>query len=369
MESSVDDALRSLAGSLFGRGYWPTDISVRHLHKGANISANVKRFKQKKILVSMSEKETKQSGHVRHVTIDGDSAGQRLDNYLLRELKGVPRTRIYRAFRKGEVRVNKGRTKADYRIKAGDVLRIPPIRVPETSEPAVIPRRWSEILLKSIVYEDKGLLVINKPSGLAVHGGSGLSYGLIECLRQTRPEDKYLELIHRIDRDTSGCVMVAKRRPVLREIHRQLRASTVDKRYLALVRGHWPKHSRVIDAPLFKFKLPSGENRVRVAKEGKEAVTRFNVIERYSNATLIEARPVTGRTHQIRVHAQHAGHPLLGDDKYSSDEDGRFCAEIGLKRLFLHAQSLGFTLPEQGRMSFEAPLDPVLERVLESLRN
>jgi 23S rRNA pseudouridine955/2504/2580 synthase len=350
------------------QGCWPTEISVRHIHRRANISANVKRFKHKKILVSMSEKETEQSGYVRHVTVDADSAGQRLDNYLLRELKGVPRTRIYRAFRKGEVRVNKGRTKADYRVKAGDVLRIPPIRLPKASEPAVIPRRWSEILRNSIVYEDKGLLVINKPSGLAVHGGSGLNYGLIECLRQTRPEDKYLELIHRIDRDTSGCVMVAKRRPVLREIHRQLRASTVDKRYLALVRGHWPKHNRVIDAPLFKYKLPSGENRVRVAKEGKEAMTRFSVLERYDNATLIEARPVTGRTHQIRVHAQHAGHPLLGDEKYSSDDDSQFCAEIGLKRLFLHAQSLSFRLPEEGRMSFEAPLDPILENILTKLR-
>ncbi len=317
----------------------------------------------------MSEQKTPQGGHVRHQTIDADSAGQRLDNYLLRELKGVPRTRIYRAFRKGEIRVNKGRVKPDYRVKEGDVLRIPPIRVPSPSEPPSIPRRWSDLLLKSIVYEDAGLLVINKPSGLAVHGGSGLSYGLIECLRQMRPDDRYLELVHRIDRDTSGCIMIAKRRPVLREIHRQLREGTVDKRYLALVAGHWPKQCRVVDAPLFKFKLPSGESLVRVAKEGKAAITRFTIVERFANATLIEAWPVTGRTHQIRVHAQHAGFPLLGDDKYSSEDDRAFCKEIGLKRLFLHARSLSFTLPDQGRLNLEAGLDVILESILGKLRN
>lgn len=317
----------------------------------------------------MSDQKTKQGGHVQHRTIDADCAGQRLDNYLLRELKGVPRTRIYRACRKGEVRVNKGRVKPDYRVKEGDELRIPPIRVPEPSEAPTIPRRWSDLLANSVVYEDKGLLVINKPSGLAVHGGSGLSYGLIECLRQMRPDDRYLELVHRIDRDTSGCIMIAKRRPVLREIHSQLRANSVDKRYLALVPGHWPKQCRVVDAPLFKFKLPSGESLVRVAKEGKAAVTKFSIVERFANATLIEAKPVTGRTHQIRVHAQHVGFPLLGDDKYSRDEDREFCKKIGLKRLFLHARSLRFSLPEQGRVEFEAPLDSKLESILSKLRN
>ncbi|MBE9540556.1 MAG: 23S rRNA pseudouridine(955/2504/2580) synthase RluC [Proteobacteria bacterium] len=317
----------------------------------------------------MNDENTEQGSRVQHKTIDADSAGQRLDNYLLRELKGVPRTRIYRACRKGEVRINKGRVKPDYRVKAGDVLRIPPIRVPEPSQAPTIARKWSELLTRSVVYEDKGLLVINKPSGLAVHGGSGLSYGLIECLRQMRPDDRYLELVHRIDRDTSGCIMIAKRRPVLREIHRQLREGTVDKRYLALVAGHWPKQCRVVDAPLFKFKLPSGESLVRVAKEGKAAVTRFSIVERFANATLIEAKPVTGRTHQIRVHAQHVGFPLLGDDKYSSDEDREFCKKIGLKRLFLHARFLGVGLPEQGRVEIDAPLDGNLESILGKLRN
>jgi 23S rRNA pseudouridine955/2504/2580 synthase len=316
----------------------------------------------------MNDNKSEQGGHVQSRTIDADCAGQRLDNYLLRELKGVPRTRIYRACRKGEVRVNKGRVKPHYRIKEGDEVRIPPIRVPEPSAAPTIPRRWSDQLLKSVVYEDKGLLVINKPSGLAVHGGSGLSYGLIECLRQMRPDDKYLELVHRIDRDTSGCIMIAKRRPLLREIHRQLRAGTVDKRYLALVPGHWPKQCRVVDAPLYKFKLPSGESLVRVAKEGKAAVTRFSIVERFANATLIEAKPITGRTHQIRVHAQHAGFPLLGDDKYSGDEDHEFCKEIGLKRLFLHARSLSFSVPERERFEVQAELDPSLELILDRLR-
>ena len=317
----------------------------------------------------MGDKNTQQGGHVRHTTIDADSAGQRLDNYLQRELKGVPRTRIYRACRKGEVRVNKGRVKAGYRIAEGDELRIPPIGVPELPQAPAVPRRWSDLLLKSVVYEDKGLLVINKPSGLAVHGGSGLNYGLIECLRQIRPQDKYLELVHRIDRDTSGCIMIAKRRSVVREIHRQLRDGSVDKRYLALVPGQWPKSCQVVDAPLFKFKLPSGENRVRVAKEGKAAVTRFRIVERFDEATLIEARPVTGRTHQIRVHAQHAGFPLLGDDKYSCDNGHEFCKKLGLKRLFLHARSLDFTLAEQGRITVEAELPKNLEFVLNKLRN
>jgi 23S rRNA pseudouridine955/2504/2580 synthase len=317
----------------------------------------------------MADNKTEQPSRVQLRTIDADSADQRLDNYLLRELKGVPRTRIYRACRKGEVRINKGRVKPDYRLKEGDVLRIPPIRVPAPSEPATIPIRWAEQLRRAVVYEDKGLLVINKPSGLAVHGGSGLSYGLIEALRQLRPDDKYLELVHRIDRDTSGCIMIAKRRPVLREIHRQLREGTVDKRYLALVPGHWPNQCRVVDAPLFKFKLPSGESLVRVAREGKEAVTRFSIVERFANATLIEARPVTGRTHQIRVHAQHVGFPLLGDDKYSTDADRDFCKTIGLKRLFLHARALRLSLPEQGRVEIEAELDSNLENILKKLRN
>ena len=297
-------------------------------------------------------------------TIDEDYAGQRVDNYLLRELKGVPRTRIYRALRKGEVRVNKGRVKADCRLQAGDIVRIPPLRQASPADPPVVPHFWSEQLERGVLYESKGLLVLNKPSGLAVHGGSGLNFGLIEALRQMRPDDRYLELVHRLDRDTSGCILIARKPAILRELHRQLREKHMDKRYLGLVRGIWPKNCRVVDAPLEKNILQSGERMVRVSKEGKRSITEFRIVERLKGATLIEARPVTGRTHQIRVHARHAGFPLLGDDKYSDDKTEAFCREIGLKRLFLHAQSLRFSLPDEERLSLEAPLDAHLENTL-----
>lgn len=305
---------------------------------------------------------------VRHLTVDVDSAGQRLDNYLTRELKGVPRTRLYRALRKGEVRVNKGRVKADYRLVSGDLVRIPPLRMPAPSDPPRIPRRWSQELDKRVVYEDKDLLVINKPSGLAVHGGSGLNFGLIECLRQMRPDDRYLELVHRLDRDTSGLILIARRPAALRELHRQLREGKVDKRYLALVVGSWPKRLSVVEAPLAKNVLQSGERMVRVSKEGKRSLTEFAIVERLSGATLVEAKPITGRTHQIRVHAQHAGFPLCGDDKYSDDRTASFCQQQGLKRLFLHARKLRFSLPDAGRLELEAALDEDLEVILDKLR-
>ena len=302
-------------------------------------------------------------------TIEADFAGQRLDNYLVRELKGVPKTRVYRALRKGEVRVNKGRAKADYRLQSGDVVRIPPLRQAAAPAPAVVPHYWSAQIADSILYEDEGLLAINKPSGLAVHGGSGLSFGLIETLRQMRPADRYLELVHRLDRDTSGCILLARKAATLRELHRLLREKKVDKRYLGLVRGKWPASCRVVDAPLEKNVLRSGERMVRVAKAGRPAVTEFSVVERLRDATLIEARPITGRTHQIRVHARHAGFPLLGDDKYSDDGTARFCRELGLKRLFLHARSLRFDLPQKGRIALQAELDKNLENTLKKLRN
>jgi 23S rRNA pseudouridine955/2504/2580 synthase len=308
----------------------------------------------------MSEKEQSRPA-VRHLTIDENSSGQRLDNYLVRVLKGVPRTRLYRALRKGEVRVNKGRVKADYRLVAGDLVRIPPLRQPAPSDPPIIPRYWSEQLEGRVIYEDGTLLVINKPSGLAVHGGSGLSFGLIECLRQMRPHDRYLELVHRLDRDTSGLILVARRPATLRDLHRQLREGLIDKRYLALAAGKWPKSLRLVDAPLEKNVVQSGERMVRVSREGKRSVTGFAIEERLPGATLLEARPVTGRTHQIRVHAQHAGFPLLGDVKYSDDSSAALCAKIGLKRLFLHARALRFELPEVGTLELEAPLDPNLE--------
>lgn len=306
---------------------------------------------------------------VRFVTIGENASGQRLDNFLIRELKGVPRTRLYRAMRKGEVRVNKGRVRADYRLVIGDTVRIPPLQIPSPSQPSSVPRRQLEQLLQKIVYEDDHLLVVNKPSGLAVHGGSGLSFGLIECLRQLRSDASYLELVHRLDRDTSGLILIAKRAVILRELHRQLREKHIDKCYLALVAGKWPRAVRVIDAPLQKNFLQSGERMVRVSQEGKRAITEFSIAERLPGATLLEVRPITGRTHQIRVHAQHAGFPLLGDVKYSNEHTEDMAKQIGLKRLFLHAASLRFSLEEQGELNLQAPLDNVLENILEKIRN
>ncbi|AQA18807.1 23S rRNA pseudouridine(955/2504/2580) synthase [Halioglobus japonicus] len=306
---------------------------------------------------------------VRFVTVGEDYSGQRLDNFLTRELKGVPRTRLYKALRKGEIRVNKGRVKADYRLAAGDKVRIPPLRTPAPSEPPKVPRYWAAQLGERVVYEDGSLLVINKPSGLAVHGGSGLNYGMIECLRQLRPEDRYLELVHRLDRDTSGLIMVARKASALRELHRQLREDRVDKRYLALVPGKWPRNLRKVEAPLEKNTLKSGERMVRVSREGKPSITEFSVVERFDRATLVQAKPVTGRTHQIRVHALHAGFPLLGDAKYGSEKGEQLCRELGLKRLFLHAHELRFKLPGVGRLELQAPLDEDLEMALEKLRN
>ena len=304
---------------------------------------------------------------VQHLSVDEDSAGQRLDNFLIRELKGVPKTRLYRGLRKGEIRVNKGRVKADYRLVAGDLVRIPPLRLPSPTAPAPVPRYWAQQIEQRQIYEDESLLVINKPSGLAVHGGSGLSFGLIESLRQLRPGDRYLELVHRLDRDTSGLIMVARRPALLRELHRQLREDEVDKRYLALVAGSWPKTLRVVDAPLEKNTLQSGERMVRVSRDGKRSVTEFAIVQRFADATLVEAKPVTGRTHQIRVHARHAGFPILGDDKYSDDRTAALCRALGLQRLFLHARSLRISLPERGPLELLAPLDKDLENILDKL--
>jgi 23S rRNA pseudouridine955/2504/2580 synthase len=316
----------------------------------------------------MSDEEKRSQG-VRNLVIGEEASGQRLDNFLIRELKGVPRTRLYRALRKGEIRVNKGRARADYRLQTGDNLRIPPLRQPPPAAPANIPRYWGAQLAKRVVFENGGLLVIDKPAGLAVHGGSGLAFGLIECLRQARPGDRYLELVHRLDRDTSGLIMIARRPAVLRELHRQLRADLVDKRYLALVAGRWPRRLAKVEAPLEKNVLKSGERMVRVSRDGRYSVTEFSVVEQLRGATLLEARPVTGRTHQIRVHALHAGFPLLGDEKYGDQRSAELAARIGLRRLFLHARALQFALEEVGPVALQAPLGEDLESALEKLRN
>lgn len=295
-------------------------------------------------------------------------AGQRIDNFLIRFLKGVPKSRVYRILRKGEVRVNKGRVKAEYRLCDGDVVRIPPIRVSEEKPVTGPSGRLEALLAGSIIFEDDRLMVVDKPSGLAVHGGSGIDLGLIEALRVMRPESRFLELVHRLDRDTSGCVMVAKKRSMLRYLHEQLRNGTIDKRYLALVSGRWPNRRKVVNAPLMKNMLRSGERMVNVSVEGKKSLTEFSVVARYAQATLVEAKPITGRTHQIRVHALHAGHPLLGDDKYGDQLACRHFKARGLKRLFLHAASLVVPMPDdEAPLRVSAPLSDDLQVVIDKL--
>lgn len=300
--------------------------------------------------------------------VSPEFAGQRIDNFLRNQLKGVPKTLIYRILRKGEVRVNKGRIKPEYKLQAGDLVRVPPLRLAERDEPAPLAQGLLERLEAAIVYEDKALIVLNKPAGIAVHGGSGLSYGVIEALRQLRPDAKELELVHRLDRDTSGLLMVAKKRSMLRHLHQELRGDGVDKRYMALVRGRWEAGKKQVNAPLLKNTLRSGERMVEVTDEGKEALTLFRVLRRFGDfATLVEARPVTGRTHQIRVHARHAGHAIAGDSKYGDEDFSREIRELGGKRLFLHAYGLKVPLPDGGELNLEAPVDEVWSQTLGKL--
>lgn len=308
---------------------------------------------------------------VQILTVADDEAGQRIDNYLRTRLKGVPKSLLYRILRKGEVRVNKKRIEPEYKLQAGDEVRVPPIRVSEKEE-APVSAKLTRVaaLADCILYEDDGLIVLNKPSGTAVHGGSGLSFGVIEGLRALRPEARFLELVHRLDRDTSGILLVAKKRSVLRDLHEQLRVKTVQKDYLALVRGQWQKHCKVVQAPLMKNVLQSGERIVRVSAEGKPSETRFEVVERFEQATLVKASPVTGRTHQIRVHTLHAGHPIAFDDKYGDRDFDAQVAASGLNRLFLHAAAIRFRHPQTGQeMLIEAPLDGILKRTVQYLRN
>jgi len=305
---------------------------------------------------------------VQLLEIGPEAAGQRIDNFLRTQLKGVPKTLIYRILRKGEVRVNKGRIKPEYKLQAGDLVRVPPLRLAERDEPAPLAQGLLERLEAAIVHEDKALILLNKPAGIAVHGGSGLSHGVIEALRQLRPEAKDLELVHRLDRDTSGLLMIAKKRSMLRHLHEALRGDGVDKRYLALVRGFWPSARKQVSAPLQKNTLRSGERMVEVDEEGREALTLFRVLRRFGDfATLVEAKPVTGRTHQIRVHARHAGHPIAGDAKYGDEEFTREIRALGGKRLFLHAYSLVVPLPEGGELRLEAPVDEMWAQTLERL--
>lgn len=317
----------------------------------------------------MSNTDNNSANAVRLMEISSDQAGQRIDNYLITLLKGVPKSRIYRILRKGEVRVNKGRIKPTYRLKADDVVRVPPVRMEE--KPAAIrpPDAQMERLEKAIIFEDKGLIIINKPAGLAVHGGSGLSFGVIELLRASRPTAPYLELVHRLDRDTSGCLMIAKKRSYLRHLHDQLRMDKkIRKHYRALLCGYWDKGKHHENAPLLKVAHSSGDRMVRVHETGKESHTLFKSITTHKQVSYMEIELFTGRTHQIRVHAAHCGHPVAGDDKYGNNDCNRELKKVGLKRLFLHAYRLEFEHPGSGQeMDIIAPISDELNSVLDKL--
>jgi len=300
----------------------------------------------------------------RFVTVDDFSVGQRLDNYLIKQLKGVPRSRIYRIIRKGEVRVNKGRKKADYKLKAEDLIRIPPIRT--STEKEIKP---SQGLLKtlenSVLYEDKGLLIINKIHGMAVHGGSGISVGIIEALKSQYKEP--IELVHRLDRSTSGCLLLAKKRSVLKSLHEQLVSHQLEKRYTALVKDTWSKKRHTIDAPIYQNSRYSV-----IDSKGKDSLSHFHPIKNFElgefNASLVEVSIETGRTHQIRVHAKFAGHPVAQDDKYGDVAFDQFMKKKGLNRLFLHAKTLTFTNPLTNEIQkVSAPLPADLEAFLKKL--
>lgn len=362
------------------------------------LSSATKNFQNSQIDQSDQQSDQREGqlgpkSEVKQVEVKPEFAGQRLDNFLINLLKGLPKTRIYRIIRKGEVRVNKGRIKPDYRVQAGDMIRIPPMRL--SIEPLVgssdlnssgrstqaslhkpglsklgssLSAKIEEQLLSNILFEDEGLIIVNKPSGMAVHGGSGLSYGVIEALRILRQDEENLELVHRLDRETSGCLMIAKRRSTLKWLHELLRTGQIEKRYWTLVKGDW-KGGLVVDQPLLKNQLSSGERivKARGGEGSKSALTSFKVLERYGTnipkATLMEASPITGRTHQIRVHASFVGCPVAGDEKYGDDAFNRELKKLGLSRLFLHAVSI--SIP--GLTTIEAPLEKMLSRVLSHL--
>jgi 23S rRNA pseudouridine955/2504/2580 synthase len=304
---------------------------------------------------------------VRHFEVTAEEAGQRLDNYVHRLLSGVPRSRVYRVIRKGEVRVNGRRAGPELRLQPHDRIRIPPIRLPPAAEPGQPPADLSERVRKAIVHEDQNLLVLDKPAGIAVHGGSGLSFGVIEALRAQRPGET-LELAHRLDRDTSGCLIVSRRPAVLRTLHALLREDGFEKRYLALVKGKWDLGAKRIDVPLRTDTRVGGERTVRAAPSGKPSVSEFRPVQFFGRtATLMEVSLRTGRTHQIRVHAAHAGHPVAGDEKYGDAAFNATLAALGLRRMFLHAHSLSFSWPQGGEFSINTPLPPELAAVIDRL--
>ena len=307
---------------------------------------------------------------VQQFEIPQEFAGQRLDNFLLTRLKGIPKTHIYRIIRKGEVRINKKRCKPLQKLQVGDVIRIPPVRLSTAKNNPDLSQNALDILEKSIIFEDKDLIILNKPSGFAVHGGSGVSYGVIEGFRQLRPFEKRMELVHRLDRDTSGCLILAKKTTVLRALHEMIRNNAMEKYYVALCKGAITSEKILVDQPLHKFVTKSGERMVRVDSEGKSSQTLFYPTQLFRQATLMDVKLLTGRTHQIRVHSQYIKHPIAGDEKYGDEAFNQTMRTLGLKRLFLHARKLKFRHPVTGKiMEPIAELDDQLADVILKLEN
>lgn len=299
---------------------------------------------------------------VRKVSIDADHAGQRIDNFLRRELPGVPKGRLYRLIRRGEVRVNGGRIRAEYRLEDGDEVRIPPVRINKEGAPP--PQAMTAAIVDHVLFEDKRLLVIDKPSGVAVHGGSGVSHGVIELLRHARPDLKDLSLVHRLDRETSGCLVLAKKRSALRALHEKFREGVVEKNYLALAVGDWQLGEQLIDKPLRTTHRKGGERHVIVSSDGKPAQTRVCLSRTFGRFSLMQCSPLSGRTHQIRVHLLSEGFPIAGDERYGDPEANAEARSFGLPRLFLHAQSIAFPDEHGNELHFTAPLADDLERFL-----
>jgi len=331
----------------------------------------VKRIIGPQASLSATSLSTIPSLEVSWLTVDEESVGQRLDNYLIRHLKGVPKTHVYRIIRSGEVRVNKGRASADTRVEVGDVVRLPPVRISDkVAEKVAQPAPAREFPL---LFEDDALMAIDKPAGVAVHGGSGVSFGVIEQLRQARPQAKLLELVHRLDRETSGILLVAKKRSALKHLQDQFRERETGKTYMALVQGSWPDNLKVIDSALHKFLLPDGERRVKVTTpddpDGMRSITLVKVIERLVGCTLLEVTIKTGRTHQIRVHLASKGHPIAGDDKYGDFEWNKNLSKQGFKRMFLHAWRLQFTHPVIGqRVELKSAMPTELQNFVQHVK-
>ena len=317
------------------------------------------------IICGMNTAENQTNPQVQWLEITEANNEQRLDNFLITHLKGVPKTRIYRMVRKGEVRVNKGRIDVSYKLQIGDIVRIPPVRVAEKKDQIIVQPTLKFSLENHILYEDDGFIVLNKPAGFAVHGGSGVSSGVIEGLRQVRPQQKFLELVHRLDKETSGCLLIAKKRSVLKVLHELFRGDGIQKTYLALLVGQFQRKKQLVEVPLLKNVAQGGERVVVVSQAGKSAETLFTRLKQYQDVTLVHAAPKTGRTHQIRVHAAWLGHPIVADDRYGDDDTNKGFKKRGYKRLFLHAEQLQFAHPVSGALlHFTAPLPEDLQALL-----